>query len=131
MKENDTSDIVAIKKFSYIVLSVSIFFWCWALLNTLTKGFFDLGVVSLFTTSLSSLYLINTINKRGLTWFGRLVVSLTHLFVAVNYALGFLIAVTTDNKGTDFAIYCAIFVCLWIFVMVRGYILMSDVMAHS
>merc|ERR1712232_1232723 len=131
MGENDTSDIVALKKFSYVVLAVSIFFWCWALLNTLTKGFFDLGVVSLFATSLSSLYLITTVNKRELSWMGRLVISLAHLLVAFNYALGFLIAVNTDKKGTGFAIYCALFVFLWIFIMVKGYMLMTDVIVHS
>merc|ERR1711862_213885 len=129
MGEKTADDMGALKKFSNVVLATSIFFWVWALVNIITKNIFDLGIISFFTTFLSSLYLMLRVPKNGLSLTGRNLVSLTHLFVAINYALGFVIAFSLN--GMTFGIYCAIFTILWLLVLCRGYFLMAAVMSES
>jgi hypothetical protein len=106
-------------------LPVSLFFWGWAVKNTLkatsliaeakAKGKtlnvppFDLGVVSFLTSALSSSFLLGA-GTNGISSLGRSMVTGSFVFVTLNYALGvgFLI-----NLKPKVALYCAVFTVLW------------------
>lgn len=109
--------------FSKVILATSSFFWLWAAYNTKfkMKTHFDSGMISFFLSGSSSIYLyIKT--KNGVNEFtstgsiGRLLVTLTHIIVVANYALGAYLACSAGNKiYVSFATYCFIFMFLWSF----------------
>jgi hypothetical protein len=117
--------------FSYLptlastTLPVSLFFWGWAVKNTLkatsllaeakAKGEtvdippFDLGVVSFLTSALSSSFLLGA-GTNGISSFGRWMVTSSFIFVTINYALGVGYLIKQQPKV---AFYCAVFTVLW------------------
>lgn len=106
-------------KFAVIISLTSLFFWGWALLNCIDKGF-DLGIVSFATTFLSSNYiLMMQSDKQMISKLAQSIICGTHLFVALNYLLGVAVSMLMD-LGTSFMIYCAIFTVLWIQVALVG-----------
>ena len=110
-------------KFSKVIIAVSFFFWSWAAYNTKfkMKTHFDLGIISFFLSGSSSIYLyVKT--KNGVNEFtstgriGRLLVTMTHIVVVLNYALGAYLACFAGRKiYVSFATYCVLFVFLWSF----------------
>ncbi len=121
-------------KFSKVCLSVSLFFWCWAMLNTykMNGTNFDLGVISFFLSGSSSFYLYLK-TKEGLTKFrspgnvGRGIILVSHLTVALNYALGAFLAFTLGDKiYYRFAIYCILFFFGWTYTAFIGWQLVTN-----
>ena len=93
---------------------------------TMKKGF-DLGILSFAGSASSSIY-VHQITKNGLEDFipcsvvGRMAILVTHIFVAANYALGLIFALTVGSTVyVRFATYCAIFTLIWIAVAVQGW----------
>mmetsp|Transcript_57466 Transcript_57466/g.69138 ORF Transcript_57466/g.69138 Transcript_57466/m.69138 type:complete len:153 (+) Transcript_57466:72-530(+) len=116
--EPKNEHVESLRLLAIAILSVSTFFWMWAIYNTYTmeKGL-DLGIISFLTSMLSSLYIIYVIrkgNKIGI--FGQSIVLVTHLIVAANYAFGifFALKVVKDKILAQFAAYCVTFTFLWI-----------------
>lgn len=138
----DTEETLAelyleLRKFFLIILCVSLFFWSWAVHNTrtMTQGQ-DLGIFSFGSTFATSLWILyrtkegplmtkikrkSTGNdpkrpRRVASLPTRVLVTASHVLVALNYALGALFAFTVSNNGNvyvKFATYCIIFICLW------------------
>lgn len=126
--------IKRLASFSKICLPVSIFFWCWAVLNTskMVGKSFDLGMVSFFLSGSSSLYLYG-ITRRGVAGFkapgilGRNLVLASHLIVALNYALGAFLALTLGSKiYFRYATYCIIFFFGWLYTASLGWNLVTN-----
>lgn len=119
-----------LRLFARVLLGISIFFWSWAVFNTLTMSAgFDLGTVSFLTTALSSGYLLSKQGERP-TWKTRIAITASHSLVAANYALGTWFSFNAGRKVyVVFALYCSTFTCLWVGVVVFGWRLVSDVKA--
>jgi hypothetical protein len=107
--------------FSKAGMGISIFFWCWALKNSMKmNGSYDFGLFSFFMSGSSSLYLYRHC-KDGLKGFqpighcGRLIVVATHVIVTLNYALGaFLACFLGKTVYYGFLYYCLCFTLLWL-----------------
>jgi len=104
------------------MLFISIFFWGWAVLNSTTKGFFDLGCVSFPTAALSSAYVLYQlresaiVTRRSSPMFGNITkafVCATYTIVALNYLLGVYIMVNMDPLQIGKTIYFGVFTILW------------------
>jgi hypothetical protein len=124
---------------SCVLCGVSFFFWCWAIKNTLTmKSGQDLGIYSFFTTLLSSHYVlwktrrpISRSNPLATSW-NRVIITLSHVLVFLNYCLGVLFAFTVGSHVYYiFGTYCIIFCGLWGYVSFRGLILMSSLQRYE
>lgn len=118
------TDVGTVILYARCVLSVSIFFWAWALKNTIgmQASNFDLGVVSFGTTALTSTYLLGVTSSSGggpFTSRTRVCLAASQGFVALNYALGSYLGFAMLGRPA-FGIYCAIFVLIWIGVAVVG-----------
>ena len=116
---------MSIPKFAMLSLMVASFFWLWAVFNTFTKGHFDLGAVSFLTVMLTSAYLLiqRTPSPSFLTC---LLVTASHLFVSINYALGAYIGLEVlDPPRQGFGAYCIVFSVLWAFSSFVGFKLLS------
>ncbi|CAB9496955.1 expressed unknown protein [Seminavis robusta] len=110
-------DTQKLQQFFVATLLFALFFWCWALKNTIEKDF-DLGVVSFATVVVSSGYMLCIIMGNGWnsTTPSKLCKTLTicsHVFVAVNYFLGTCIAFGVLSRF-GFGFYCLIFTFLWL-----------------
>jgi FlaA1/EpsC-like NDP-sugar epimerase len=110
----------SLRIFAIVVLCVSIFFWAWALYNTITKQF-DAGVVSFLLAAIASTYLLFT---KAPNKVGQCLVVASYLLVSINYMAGVVFAFTVLNRP-GFGIYCIIFAVLWIGIAVVGNSLMS------
>lgn len=118
------TDVGTVTLYARCVLSVSLFFWAWALKNTIgmDASNFDLGVVSFGTTALTSTYLLGATSSGGptsRTTLMRVCLIASQGFVALNYALGSYLGFTTLGRPA-FGIYCAIFVLIWIGIAAFG-----------
>lgn len=107
-------------------LPVSLFFWGWALKNTMgfqkqiaqaeAKGKkakvpgLDLGVVSFLTSALSSTFLLGTGDNAVLSSSSSMLVTGSFVFVSINYALGCALMMKVKPKV---ALYCGIFTGIW------------------
>lgn len=118
--------------FSITLLSISLFFWFWALINTIRLGF-DLGVVCFLTSALTSSYLLalgnakKSVPESNIT---KLLVTGSHVFVAVVYALGayaFFALLGSVSRG----VYCVVFSFLWLGFAYCGHQLMNREEEHS
>ncbi len=126
--------IMRLQLFSTGCLIISTFFWGWAVLNTfdMKKGF-DLGIVSFLLSGSSSLYLF-LISRKGSSGFTppsvitRALVLISHVLVALNYALGAYMALTLQVVYIKFAYYCIIFMILWLGCAVVGWTLVTNVL---
>lgn len=115
--------------FAFVILCASLFFWVWAILNTVKmETGYDLGIVSFLSTAISSAYLLWR-TRPGIIPIGKcaqVLVLLTHLFVAANYAIGTMFAFKwLEPVKVGFGIYCAIFIVVWLVVGVIGYLLIE------
>ena len=119
MSRSDTST-KSLRIFAIAVLCISLFFWVWALYNTITKQF-DAGVVSFLLAAISSTYLIFTKAPNTL---GQCLIVASYLLVSVNYMAGIALAFTVLNRP-GFGIYCVIFAVVWIGLAVVGNSLVS------
>ena len=121
-----------LRAFALVTLGTSIFFWGWAVLNTIKMdGDIDLGVVSFLTVMVSSSYLLvrTTDGKKTLpvSHLGKVLVTVTHVLVALNYALGSVFAFHwLDPIKVGFGIYCIVFTFLWFGVAYIGSKLMEE-----
>jgi hypothetical protein len=108
----------------------ALFFWCWALKNTVGGDFMDLGVISFGTVVVSSSYMLGVTASYG---FGstasnklvRIATTCTHLFVAVNYLLGTYVGYVMLSRP-GFGIYCIVFTLLWLGIAFFGHSLMKS-----
>mmetsp|Transcript_4690 Transcript_4690/g.6887 ORF Transcript_4690/g.6887 Transcript_4690/m.6887 type:complete len:180 (+) Transcript_4690:136-675(+) len=130
--------IKRLKIFALLCVSVSLFFWSWAVLNTYNmSGGFDFGVISFFLSGASSVYLLR-MSRKGANGFVespptyisrvRVLVFLSHFTVAMNYAIGGYLAFGIESKDAQFAYYCIIFMVLWLFCAAVGWNLITNVM---
>jgi len=143
--------------FSICCTAVSIFFWVWAIINTMNMEGTDLGIFSFFGSGLSSAYLYyrtkcvnetssgnsddasgSRSSRRGSRieqdfkpigiWGRRLIVA-TYWIVSANYALGVFFAFNIgDSVLVYFATYCIIFTILWMMVALIGWMLIGRTM---
>lgn len=105
----------------------ALFFWAWALKNTVENEF-DLGVVSFATVLVSSSYMMGALTSGSLTA-GKSVktaTTCTHIFVALNYALGAAAGFAIVGR-IGFGIYCTVFTALWSGIAYFGHLLMKSV----
>lgn len=111
--------------FSIALLSISLFFWFWALINTIRLGF-DLGVVCFLTSALTSSYLLALGNAKRVpeSNITKLLVTGSHVFVAVVYALG-AYAFFAYLKSVTRGVYCVVFFFLWLGFAYCGHQLMN------
>jgi hypothetical protein len=113
---------VSLKVYSIAVLMFSLFFWTWALKNTIAMNppFFDYGLVSFGTSCLSSSYLLAIANFEAQpNYMTRLLVFGSQGLVALNYALG-IYAGIAYLKRPGFALYCGSFSLLWLGIAIVG-----------
>lgn len=122
--------------YSRLVLGISLFFWIWALKNSIAMDApnFDYGLISFGTTALTSTYLSgrdvsslttrNTLTLHLSTLTVCLVVS-SQLLVSLNYILGVIVGIYVMHR-IGFAIYCGIFSILWMCIAWYGAILMRQ-----
>jgi hypothetical protein len=110
-----------VRRFCIILMIVALFFWSWALKNTvaITDGHnFDLGIVSFGTVLLTSSYVLGMVNggtvpaKKSV---GGVLFLLAPVFVAINYVLGAILGFGMLQRPI-FGIYCVIFVILWLII---------------
>lgn len=118
-----------------LLCAVSLFFGCWAVINTLSmdEGQQDLGMYSFLTTFMSSHYLLWRTRKPSsgtgivATTLTRLLVTASHVFVFLNYCLGVAFAYTVGSHAYHiFGLYCITFSGLWGYVAYRGFTLLSS-----
>ena len=127
-----------------LLCAVSLFFGCWAVINTRTmENGQDLGMYSFSTTFLSSHYLLCRTRKSSsssssgnqamvATPLTRLLVSASHVLVFLNYCLGILFAYTVGSHSYHFfGLYCIVFSGLWGYVAYRGFLLLSILQQHE
>lgn len=126
-----------------LLCAVSLFFGCWAVLNTRAmENGQDLGMYSFSTTFISSHYLLCRTRKSSpsssdnqvvvATPLTRLLVSASHVLVFLNYCLGILFAYTVGSHSYHiFGVYCIIFAGLWGYVAYRGVVLLSMLQKHE
>ena len=107
-----------LKNFAVTIALISLFFWGWALLNCIYKGF-DLGIISFATTFLSSIYILLQPDKEPTSNLVQTIISGTHFFVAFNYLLGVVVSISME-LGIGFMIYCTVFTVLWVQVALVG-----------
>ena len=126
--DNYRSNVQALRKYAVVVLMTSVFFWVWAVINTVgMDSGFDLGVASFLTAALSSALLLYQVKPEqdppGLcTVF---VVFTSNLFVSVNYVLGVLFGLQiAEPPLVGFATYCGVFAVLWLITAALGMRLM-------
>lgn len=113
---------ISLKTYCVTVLLFSLFFWIWALKNTIAMNapLFDFGVVSFGASCLSSSYLLAIANlKAKPKSITRLLVFGSHGLVALNYALG-IYAGIVYLKRPGFALYCGFFSQLWVAIAIFG-----------
>lgn len=112
--------------FAVASLLPAVIFWIWAIVNSVKKGIFDLGMVSFFTVILSSSYLLTPQGRSpGAT--AMYVVPLSHAFVAVNYGLGAYLSLGVKMFPRKFGIYCVVFTFLWLASTWLAWTLLSEV----
>ncbi|VEU33537.1 unnamed protein product [Pseudo-nitzschia multistriata] len=105
-----------LRLFAVLTSAVALFFWVWAILNTIRNGF-DLGIVSFLTVMITGTYLFFLAHTRSVNLRGSYIlisVVASHTFVALNYMIGVVFALvfmSPARKG--YAIYCAVFTVLW------------------
>jgi hypothetical protein len=113
---------INLKTYSLAVLLLSLFFWTWALKNTIAMNapLFDFGLLSFGSSCLSSSYLLAIANVDTRPKFmTRLLVFGSHGLVALNYALGTYIGIAYLNRP-GFALYCGLFCFLWVAIAIVG-----------
>jgi hypothetical protein len=121
-----------LRAFALVTLGISLFFWGWAVLNTIQMDTgVDLGIVSFFTVVVSSSYLLvrTTDGKKTqpMSNLGKVLVTCTHVLVALNYALGSVFAFHwMDPIRVGFGIYCIVFMFLWFGAAYVGSKLMEE-----
>uniref|UniRef100_A0A7S2R0B8 Uncharacterized protein n=1 Tax=Eucampia antarctica TaxID=49252 RepID=A0A7S2R0B8_9STRA len=117
---------------SKFLLVLSLFFFSWAVYNTVTmdKGF-DLGVVSFSGAAFSAIYLyVKTRNNikffSPLRSWEKILVVISQLIVAANYGFGVYFALNVGNYiYVRFATYCIIFIFVWIGLSIYTWILIG------
>ena len=134
------SRMTNMRNFWIFLILVSLFFWGWALKNTLNIfPMVDGGVVSFFTVVVTSTYALcattasATANNDSAVAEGterisqkaRRLITSSHVLVAVNYALGCLYAFLIAER-TSFGIYCVVFTILWLGIAKYGHDLMTS-----
>ena len=123
-------DTQKLKIFFAATFAGSLFFWAWALKNTVgMNGEFDLGVVSFGTVMISSSYMMGvTVSSSFASYATKMAKSFTtgtHLFVALNYLLGSYIGFAVLSRP-GFGVYCIAFTILWLGVAYCGHNLMKS-----
>eukprot|EP00527_Entomoneis_sp_CCMP2396_P009437 CAMPEP_0198138946 /NCGR_PEP_ID=MMETSP1443-20131203/2303_1 /TAXON_ID=186043 /ORGANISM="Entomoneis sp., Strain CCMP2396" /LENGTH=144 /DNA_ID=CAMNT_0043800903 /DNA_START=74 /DNA_END=508 /DNA_ORIENTATION=+ len=113
--------------FFIAIFGWSLFFWAWALKNTIGmdggSGEFDLGVLSFGTVLVSSSYMLGIIASGNFAPASKLLKHATtcsHVFVALNYLLGSYIGFTVLERP-GFGLYCVAFSGLWLGIAYYGY----------
>uniref|UniRef100_A0A7S4N268 MARVEL domain-containing protein n=1 Tax=Odontella aurita TaxID=265563 RepID=A0A7S4N268_9STRA len=111
-----TDYVFFISRLASLLLIISTIFWIWAIVNTVTKDYFDGGVYTFFSVILSSIYVLYLVYQRPGTLRSSslcvetllLIPSGSHLLVAVHYAIG---ASFTPHAWGE--LYCVTFSGLW------------------
>ena len=107
--------IVSLRAFHGHLLAFSLFFWFWALKNTvgMSAPNFDYGVVSFGTVIATSSYNLALANvKTAPGKAARYLALSSHVLVAFNYLLGGYLGFTLLERP-GFGTYCIIFVGVW------------------
>lgn len=112
-------------RFSLFVLLFSLFFWFWALINTVDDGTPDGGVVCFLGSTISSTYMLAIGNAKTMptSKTSRLLATSSLVFVALIYVLGAYIHFS-ESKAIR-GIYCASFFVLWLGLARCGHLLMN------
>jgi hypothetical protein len=111
------ANIMSLKAFAISLFSFALFFWCWALKNTIhmQPPMFDYGIVSFGSVLLTTSYVwaLANADKKPESRLTRSLAISSHVLVALNYLLGAYIGFTVlDRPG--FGWYCIIFTALWL-----------------
>ena len=105
-----------------VMVPVSLFFWGWAVKNTLSMSTGqDLGIYSFMTVLWSCHWVLfrtrggpNHHHQRVSTLPVRILVTASYALVCANYLLGVVFALTVGSEiYAVFATYCSIFTILW------------------
>jgi len=105
-----------LRTFGIIILFISLFFWAWAVWNTVTKQF-DAGLVSFLLAAVSSTFLLV---KGAPGKIGQWLIMGSFLLVALNYLAGAVLAFQVLQRP-GFGIYCIVFTILWIVIACVGH----------
>jgi hypothetical protein len=115
-----------VKRLASLTLVLSIFFWSWALYNTLAKPYgLDYGVISFLLTAITSFALLLSLNTSPphIRPSAPPALLASCLVVSANYVLGAVAALNGGGGGEGggddayllrYAIYCCIFSFLWL-----------------
>lgn len=117
------------RTFFLVTFFFALFFWVWAVKNTIEMdNNLDLGVVSFASVLVSSGYMLGVLSTGPVVncvkWV-KYATTGSHLFVAVNYLLGAFIGFTVMGRP-GFGAYCAGFTFLWLGIAYYGYMLMHS-----
>lgn len=96
------------------VLFFALFFWGWAIQNSVEAKGFDLGVLSFLLVSAfcAHIWSVSNSGRRPGPTTRRLLLA-SQIFVAVNYLGGAVAGPVYFDKGIGYAIYCTVFVLIW------------------
>lgn len=104
-------------------MCVALFFWAWAVYNTVTKHQFDAGIVTFLLAAVSSTYLVASSTSVPIR-LGQCLIVASYVLVSVNYLAGAVLAFTVLNRP-GFGIYCLVFSVLWMGIAGIGNRLLS------
>lgn len=107
----------------------ALFFWAWAVKNTVGMDNLDLGVVSFGSVLVSSGYMLGALTAGSINSASKLLKKMTtctQVFVALNYLLGAFIGFTVLGRP-GFSLYCVAFAGIWLAIAYYGHTLMNSV----
>jgi hypothetical protein len=108
-----------IRYFASFLIAFALFFWAWALKNTMAlSGNLDFGVVSFGALVAMSSYVLGMANAGVIPpqkSVGGILFLVAPLVVALNYVGGAILGFTVLERP-GFGIYCSVFVLVWIVI---------------
>lgn len=102
-------------RFSLFVLPFSLFFWIWALINTLHDGGeLDYGLVCFLFSALTSTYMLALGNAKAIptSKIAKTLATMSMLFVALTYLFAVYLHFAVDSAD-GIIYYCIVFAALW------------------
>ena len=121
-------DVLSLKRSVSLLFLTALFFWSWAVYNTIARPFgFDLGCISFALVVVACIWLLFGIKLKNMTSQQIYFFVFSSCLVSINYLLGMIRALDdqgggeghrdSDNKKR-YAIYCGIFSVVWLFLAI-------------
>jgi hypothetical protein len=141
IKSNQLKPVETVQKlrrFYAAIFCVALFFWCWALKNTLEMviKYLDLGVISFGSVLLTSSYLYGALSAANgfgnIPLWTKTLATASHVLVAINYLGGAYLAVFIfETTHLLVAPYCVTFTFVWLAIAYFGNQFMNELNAEE